>query len=185
MMNLLPFLSPSPPTPGKSGPLLRPEPPNHTGSKSREGIPHEPPDGVQCPNPHAPSRQPLSVRPGPFPPLGQVPWHHPPSPQAPALRGSALRDQASPGPSRRKFPQRPGLPTSPQSRGRPARTPTSCAVPLPPSPGKRPWTLRGHLRWPSSAAAPPSPSAPPAAPPPPLSAELGAAPAPRLAGPRA
>lgn len=25
-----------------------------------------------------------------------------------------------------------------------------------PSPGKRPWTLSGHLRWPSAAAAPPT-----------------------------
>lgn len=146
----LPFIRAAP-TPNSHviQPPLRHEPLNYTGSSSiqiprgnplhRDPIPYKPPDEVQCPrNPTHGPWQPLSARAEPFPRLGQVPWHHPPSPQALASRGSAVGAQASLCPSRRKFPQTRGLPTSPQGRGRRAQTPTSWDAPGRPSRGKRP-----------------------------------------------
>ena len=61
-------------------------------------------------NPQAPSlAAPLS--PGrALPPLGQVPWHHPPYPQAPALRGSAVKRAGLLLPTQKKVPSAPRAP---------------------------------------------------------------------------
>lgn len=118
----------------------------------RDPTPYTPPTRFSVlETPRTAPGSPLAARAEPFPPPGQVPWHHPPSPQALASRGAAVRAQASPCPSGRKFPRIRGLPTSPRGRGRRAQTPTSGAAPRRPSRGKRPETLRGHLRWPAAA----------------------------------
>lgn len=61
-------------------------------------------------NPQAPSlAAPLS--PGrALPPLGQVPWHHPPYPQARALRGSAVKRAGLLLPTQKKVPSAPRAP---------------------------------------------------------------------------
>lgn len=110
-MNLLPSPLPITPNSLEIQPLLRPEPSNSTGSKSRGGIPHKPPEELQCPRipKHRPWPAPLS--PGrALPPLGQVPWHHPPYPQAPALRGSAVKRAGLPLPIQKKVPSAPRTP---------------------------------------------------------------------------
>lgn len=67
-MNLLPSPLPITLNSLEIQPLLRPEPSNSTGSKSRGGIPHKPPEELQCPRiPKHRPWQPLSAQAEPFP----------------------------------------------------------------------------------------------------------------------
>lgn len=140
------------------------------------------------PNPHTLSLAAPRSRGRALPPSRPSSLAPSPIPAGPGLKGFSSPRSGVPlrhCPSRRKFPQTPGLLTSPQSRSRPRADPHLLGRSDAPFPGEAALDSQRPLKMAILCRrTPPSPSAPPAAPPPRLSAEPRVAPAPRLHRPR-